>query len=97
MDCFQPFKHYHIKAIDWIVGLQDVEFGKLQFLVKFQTIREKTFIKATICNIWKKIGLISFKPEIVFSKIWEYWNIQDIRPTTPPSAPILNIILHRIS
>ena len=35
MSCFQPYKHYHTKAIDQVVRLGDVEFGKLQFLAEF--------------------------------------------------------------
>ena len=32
---------------------------------------------------------------MVFSKIWEYQNIQDKRPTTPPSTSISDTILDR--
>lgn len=56
-------------------------------------MREKTFIKATICNAWKKTGLIFFIPEIILSKIGEYQNIQNMRSTTPPSIPIPDTIL----
>ena len=72
MGCFQPFKHYHTQAIDRVVRLGDVEFGKLQFLVELQTIRGKTFTEATICSAWKKTGLIPFNPEMVLSEIREY-------------------------
>ncbi len=46
--CFQPFKHYHTKAIEQIVQLEDIEFGKQQIFVEFQIIREKTLTKAII-------------------------------------------------
>lgn len=35
---------------------------------------------------------MSFNPEMVLSKIWEY---QNIRSTTPPSTPIPDTILDR--
>ncbi len=48
--CFQPFKHYHTQTINRIIRFGDVEFGKLQFLAEFQTMRERTFTETTICN-----------------------------------------------
>ncbi len=46
--CFQSFKHYYTQAINRIVRLDNVEFGRLKFLAKFQTMTEKIFTKATI-------------------------------------------------
>ena len=39
--CFQPFKHYLAEAIDNTTRLGEGDFGKLEFLAKFQTIRTK--------------------------------------------------------
>ena len=92
--CFQPFKHYHTQVIDCVVQLDNVEFGKLQFLAEFQNIRSKTFTEATIYSAWKKTSLISFNPEMMLSKIREYQNIQStVCFTTPPSTSISNTIL----
>ena len=93
--CFQPFKHYHTQAIDRVIRLGDVEFGKLQFLAEFQTMRERTFTEATICSAWKKTGLIPFNPEVVLGKIRETQNTHSSRPTTPPSTLIPDTILDR--
>lgn len=60
-------------------------------------MREKTFIKTIICNKWKKTGFIPFNLEIILSKIWEYQNIQDTRPTTPLLTFIPDMILDHIS
>lgn len=93
--CFQPFKHHHTQAINRVVRLGDVEFGKLQFLAEFQTMRNKTFTEATIRNAWEKTGLIPFNPEMVLSKVRDYQNEESARPTTPPSEPVKDTILDR--
>lgn len=48
---FQTFKHYQTNAIKYIVWLKNIKFGKLQFLEKFQTLKEKTFIKPIIYSL----------------------------------------------
>lgn len=93
--CFQPFKHYHTQAIDRVVRLGDVEFGKLQFLAEFQAMRNKTFTEATIRSAWKNTGLIPFNPEMVLSKVRAYQELQSTRPNTPPPQPVPDSILDR--
>ena len=41
--CFQPFKHYHAEVIDDAIQSGSGDFGKLEFLAKFQFMRTQTF------------------------------------------------------
>ncbi len=41
------------------------DFGKLEFLAKFQVMRTQTFKKSTIQSAFKRIGLIPYNPEVV--------------------------------
>lgn len=93
--CFQPFKNHHFQAMNRVVRLGDVEFGKLQFLAEFQAMRDKTFTEATIRSAWEKTGLIPFNPEMVLSKIRDHQDEQPTRPTTPPPQPVKDTILDR--
>ena len=67
--CFQPFKHYHTEAIDNTMRLGEEDFGKLEFLAKFQTMHTQTFRKPTIQSAFRKTGLIPYNPEVVLQQI----------------------------
>ena len=63
--CFQPFKLYHKEEINNAMQSSEGDFGKLEFLAKFQTMRNKTFKKSTIKLAFKNTGLIPYNPEVV--------------------------------
>ena len=66
VSCFQPYKHYHSKAIDATMRTGIPEFGNLDFLASLTTIqRAKTFKKSTILSAFRKTGLILYNPGIV--------------------------------
>ena len=67
--CFQPFKHYHAEAIDDAIRSGSGDFGRLEFLAKFQFMRTQTFKKSTIKSAFKNTGLIPYNSEIVLQKI----------------------------
>ena len=71
VEVFQPFKHYHIDAIDKAVRLRDEKFGKLEFLAAFQSFRNQTFKPTTICHAFKSTGLVPFDRDVVLDKIRE--------------------------
>ena len=68
---FQPFKYYHINAIDKAVWLGDKKFGKLEFLAAFQLFRNQTFKSTIICHAFKSTDLVLFDPNVVLDKIRE--------------------------
>lgn len=66
---FQPFKHYHIEAIDQAVRLSDYSFDKLKFLIAFQIFRNQTFKDTTIHHAFEITDLVSYNSEIVMKKV----------------------------
>ena len=79
--CFQPFKHYHAEAIDDAIRSGSGDFGRLEFLAKFQFMRTQTFKKSTIKSAFKNTGLIPYNPEIILQKIRAF--PKPIRKSTP--------------
>ena len=67
--CFQPFKHYYAEAIDNAMRSGKGNFGKLEFLAKFQVMRTQTFKKSTIKSAFKRAGLIPYSSEIVIQQV----------------------------
>lgn len=66
---FQPFQHYHTNAIGKAVQLGNEKFGKLEFLIAFQSFCNQTFKPTTIRFTFKSTGLIPFNPDMVPNKI----------------------------
>ncbi|RPA77615.1 CENP-B protein, partial [Ascobolus immersus RN42] len=54
---FQPYKHYHAKAIEEATRLGLVDFDKIEFLANLKTIRDHTFKESTIRSAFKHCGL----------------------------------------
>ena len=65
----QPFQHPHAEVIDNAMRSSKGDFGKLEFLAKFQTMYNQTFKKSTIKSAFKNTGLIPYNPEVVFQKV----------------------------
>ena len=86
--CFQPFKHYHAEAIDNAMRSGEGDFGKLEFLAKFQTMRTKTFKKSTIQSAFRNTGLIPYNPEVVLQKVRAL--PRSTRTVTPPPPDSTN-------
>ena len=75
-------------------------FGKLEFLAKFQTMHNQTFKKSTIKSAFRKTGLIPYNPEIILQKVRALpRSTQTIAPTPPDSmnkmTSICTTIPHR--
>jgi hypothetical protein len=84
---FQPFKHFHGKAVDYATRTGCGDFNKLEFLNAIGSIREQTFKKSSILSSFRECGLVPFKPAIVLAKVQEYEAPQDSRAeryATPP-------------
>ena len=75
---FQPFKHYHAQALDFLVRDGITQITKLEFLGFIQQIRKQAFKESTIRSAFKKTGIIPFNPNIILDKL------RDRRVITPP-------------
>jgi DDE superfamily endonuclease len=82
---FQPFKHYHGKAVDYASRTGCGDFNKLEFLAAISSIRQQTFKKHSILSSFRQCGLVPFRPNIVLAKVQEYEAPRDPRRlSTPP-------------
>jgi DDE superfamily endonuclease len=69
---FQPFKHFHSKAVDYATRTGCGDFSKLEFLAAIGSIRQQTFKKNSILSSFRECGLVPFNPSIVLAKVQEY-------------------------
>ena len=82
--CFQPLKHYHAEAINNAIRTGDIEFSKLEFLARFQHIRNQAFKKSTILSAFRETGLVPYNPEHIIAKLAVYQEPRRIRSVSPP-------------
>ena len=75
---FQPLKHYHAQALDFLVRDGITQITKLEFLGFIQQIRKQAFKESTIRSAFQKTGIIPFNPSIILEKL------RDRRAITPP-------------
>lgn len=73
---FQPYKHFHAKAVDdeMLTGCDN--FDVVEFLAAIGKIRRQALKVNTIKSAWRKSGLIPYNPSIVIDA--------NCRPKTPP-------------
>jgi len=82
---FQPYKHYHAKAIDYASRTGCGDFNKLEFLAAIGSIRQQTFKRNSILSSFRECGLVPFRPTVVLAKVREYEAPRDPRRlSTPP-------------
>jgi len=68
---FQPYKHYHVEAVEAATRTGYGDFDKAEFLDTIDTIRQQTFKSSTIQSAFRATGLIPYNPDIVISKLRE--------------------------
>ena len=66
---FQPFKHYHRRAVEEATRQGCTNFDGVEFLHAIQSIRSHTFKRSTILSGWRQSGLIPYNPEVILQKI----------------------------
>lgn len=88
---FQPYKHYHAKAVSEAVRLGATDFKKTDFLACLGDVRVQTFKKKTIKSAFEKTGIWPFNPDRVLSQIEcdpdpkpSTGTSDSTRPVTPP-------------
>lgn len=77
------------------------DFGKPEFLVNFQIIRNQTFKKSTINSIRKNTRLILYNPKVVLQKICTFlrstWTITSSLPnSTNEISSVYTTTCHRL-
>jgi hypothetical protein len=82
---FQPYKHWHNKAIQSATESLDFEYSLNSFFGDLYTIREKTFSKSTVQHAWRKAGMWPVKRTPVFKLMAKY--IKKERKEKPPDLP----------
>jgi hypothetical protein len=70
--CFQPYKHWHDKAIHESLAQFDVEYSIRSFIRDLPEIRAKTFQKDTIRNAFKESGMWPISAEQCIKKLKVY-------------------------
>ena len=75
---FQPLKHYHAQALDFLVRDGITQITKLEFLGFIQQIRKQAFKESTIRSAFRETGIMPFNPSIILEKL------RSRRATTPP-------------
>jgi DDE superfamily endonuclease len=83
---FQPFKHFHAKAVDNVTRTGCSHFDKLEFLATITSIRKETFKRNSILSAFRECGLVPYNPQIVLQKEQEYQPLLPPRPPTPPKS-----------
>ena len=92
--CFQPYKHWHDKAIKESLAKFDTEYGIRSFLRDLPEIRAKTFKKDTIHHAFRDSGMWPVSPKRCIDKLKVYkppeeeldlprFPREGERPTTP--------------
>jgi len=88
---FQPYKHWHVEAIDAATRTGCTNFNKVEFLAALQSIRSQTFKKSTILSAWRQTGLIPWNPDVVIDQVRAQVAAQPHTPS-PPKTPPLDIV-----
>jgi hypothetical protein len=57
---FQPYKHWHKKAIQHVLQNLNINYNITSFLRDLTEIRHNTFKIGTVKNAWKKTGIWPF-------------------------------------
>ena len=78
---FQPYKHYHAKALDLVVRDGATNITKLEFLALIQGVRNQTFSETTIKAAFRETGIVPLNPLKVLDKVAHR---RQLTPTNPP-------------
>jgi hypothetical protein len=85
---FQPYKHWHRKAVQHATRNLDIEYTVSSFLRDLQEIRTSTFKKGTIQGAFRKSGIWPIDCEVALKKMKLYQPPEPIEePELPPRTP----------
>jgi DDE superfamily endonuclease len=86
--CFQPYKHWHDKAIKESLAKFDIEYGIRSFFRDLPEIRAKTFQRDTIRHAWRDSGMWPISAEQCIKKLKVYKAPEPIEPELPQLSDI---------
>ncbi|RPA73509.1 DDE-domain-containing protein, partial [Ascobolus immersus RN42] len=66
---FQPYKHFHSKAIEEATRLGNPDFDKIEFLANLTSIRQQAMKETTIRSSFRATGLEPFDVDLVLDKL----------------------------
>jgi hypothetical protein len=91
---FQPYKHWHKKAVQYAMRNLDLDYNVASFMHDMREIRAETFKKGTIYSAFKKAGIwpISYKAAIEKMKI--YAPLENLEPNLPTIPQTLTRFQH---
>ena len=73
---FQPYKHWHNKAVQSATESLDFEYSISSFFKDLKSIRQNTFKKSTILNAWKKAGMWPVSRKAVLKLMDKYSKLE---------------------
>ncbi len=83
---FQPYKHWHAKAVDDATRTGCIDLNKVEFLSALDTMQQKTFKRTSILSGFRCTRLIPYNPEVVLSKMRENQPFRPLTPDVPSSS-----------
>jgi hypothetical protein len=85
---FQPYKHYHSKAVDQAARLGCTDYNKLEFLADFERFRRQALRPETIVSAVQKTGIYPINIAVVLDKVeHSVQQLQLLQATpSPPTA-----------
>jgi hypothetical protein len=84
---FQPYKHWHNRAVQSATESLDFEYTMASFFHDLPGIREQTFKKATIQNAFRKAGIWPVDKEATFTLMKKYVKDEPQAMVKEPELP----------
>ena len=81
---FQPYKHWHKKAVQYIMRDLDLDYNMASFMRNLRDIRIETFKAGTIYSAFRKAGIWPINCKTALDKIKIY-----SPPEPAPELPVL--------
>jgi hypothetical protein len=86
---FQPYKHWHKKAVQHAMRNLDLDYNVASFMRDMQEIRAETFKKGTIHSAFRKAGIWPISCKTALQKMKTYAPPENLEPDLPtiPQTP----------
>ena len=86
---FQPYKHWHKKAVQHAMRNLDLDYNVASFMRDMQEIRAETFKKGTIHSAFRKAGMWPISCKTALQKMKTYAPPENPEPDLPtiPQTP----------
>jgi len=85
---FQPYKHWHVEAVDAATRTGCTNFNKIEFLAALELVQFQTLKQSTILSAWNQTGLIPWNLDIVVDQICAQVAAQPRTPSPPITLPL---------